>query len=209
MRISKLFETPIWSEEKPEFINSLNSASDKYIQVARERDAEIIKRNKDFGWSHHSSSLIKDNNFFDFKKYVSLKSHEFLDHHGYDLSLYTLMYTDLWVQEFSPKGGGYHSAHTHWNQHVSGFYFLKCSRYTSYPAFYDPRPAAVMSKLKLKDQKGIKLGTEKVSIYPKPGTLIIFPGYVQHEFMVDHGIEPFRFIHFNIQAVANEFLPNV
>ena len=36
---------------------------------------------------------------------------------------------------------------------------------------------------------------------PKPGTMIIFPGYVPHQFTVDPGLEPFRFIHFNIKVV--------
>jgi hypothetical protein len=34
--------------------------------------------------------------------------------------------------------------------------------------------------------------------------LLFFPGYMEHEFAVDHGKEPFRFIHFNIQAVPKE-----
>ena len=38
-------------------------------------------------------------------------------------------------------------------------------------------------------------------IKPKPGTLIFFPAYVPHQFTVDEGSEPFRFIHFNLQAV--------
>ena len=39
----------------------------------------------------------------------------------------TTMFSELWVQEFAKKGGGHHSAHIHWNQHVSGFYFLNIS----------------------------------------------------------------------------------
>ena len=35
----------------------------------------------------------------------------------------------------------------------------------------------------------------------QPGTLIIFPGYLEHEFSVDFGIEPFRFIHWNITSL--------
>ena len=31
--------------------------------------------------------------------------------------------------------------------------------------------------------------------------MIIFPGYVPHQFAVDPGLEPFRFIHFNIKVV--------
>ena len=39
-----------------------------------------------------------------------------------------------------------------------------------------------------------------------PGSLLLFPGYLEHEFVLDHGIKPFRFIHFNIQAVPSEVL---
>jgi len=39
--------------------------------------------------------------------------------------------------------------------------------------------------------------------------LIIFPGYLEHEYAVDHGIEPFRFIHWNIQAVPKQMAKDV
>ena len=31
--------------------------------------------------------------------------------------------------------------------------------------------------------------------------MIIFPGYVPHEYAVDPGLEPFRFIHWNAKVV--------
>ena len=67
--------------------------------------------------------------------------------------------------------------------------------------FHEPRPGAEMTKLPLKDQSQITLGTSQVHYKPKPGTMIIFPGYVPHEFAVDAGLEPFRFIHWNIKVV--------
>jgi hypothetical protein len=116
----------------------------------------------------------------------------------------------MWVQEFSKKGGGGHSAHIHMNQHVSGFYFLKCSDKTSYPIFHDPKTGARSTKLRLKPElKGIFYGTEQVHFRPKPGTLIIFPGYLEHEYAVDHGKEPFRFIHWNITAIPKEMAKDV
>ena len=51
------------------------------------------------------------------------------------------------------------------------------------------------------DITGVWPGHEQFHLKPKPGTLIIFPGYLEHEFSIDHGIDPFRFIHWNIQAV--------
>ena len=119
MYINEYFKTPIWSEDKPEFVKSLNKASDKYIKEARKRDKKNIKVNKDFGTSHHSSPLLKDNDFILLRNYIGQKSWEFLDHHGYDMNLYTTIFSEMWVQEFSRKGGGIHSAHIHWNQHVS------------------------------------------------------------------------------------------
>ncbi len=206
MYINNYFWTPLWSEDKPEFINSLNKASNKYIQEARKRDKKIIKANGDFGTSHHSTPLTSDNDFKDFRDYIGQKSWEFLDLMGYDMTLYQTMFSELWVQEFSKKGGGHHSAHIHWNQHVSGFYFLKCSDKTSYPIFHDPKTGARCTKLKMKEnmQHGIVAGSELIHFKPKVGTLILFPGYLEHEFSVDFGKEPFRFIHWNIQAIPKE-----
>jgi hypothetical protein len=86
--------------------------------------------------------------FLDFRNYVGQKSWEFLDLQGFDMQQYTTMFTELWVQEFSKKGGGHHSAHIHWNQHVSGFYFLKCSDKTSYPVFSRPKNRCTNYKIK-------------------------------------------------------------
>ena len=122
---------------------------------------------------------------------------------------YTTMFSEMWVQEFAKKGGGHHSAHVHWNQHVSGFYFLKCSDKTSKPIFHEPRTGARATKLKMKDQKGVLGGSELIHFNPTPGTLIIFPGFLEHEFSVDFGIEPFRFIHWNIQAIPKEMAKDV
>ena len=198
------FNTPIWSEHRPEFVKSLNKASNKYITDARKKEKAWIKQNGDFGRSYHSTPLLHDNDFLDFRNYIGQKSWEYLDHQGYDMSQYTTMFSEMWVQEFAKKGGGHHSAHIHWNQHVSGFYFLKCSEKTSYPIFHEPRTGARATKLRMKNDKGVYGGTELIHIRPQPGTLIIFPGFLEHEYAVDFGIHPFRFIHWNIQAVPKE-----
>ena len=211
MIIQEYFKTPIWIEDKPEFVKSLNKASNEYIKKAKNfpEAKEYIKKHGDFGRSFHSTPLVADNNFLDFKNYVGQKSWEFLDWCGFDMQQYTTMFSEMWVQEFAKKGGGHNSAHIHWNQHVSGFYFLKSSNKTSFPIFHEPRTSARVTKLKLKNDKGIFHGTELVHFKVKPGTLIIFPGYLEHEYAVDHGVEPFRFIHWNIQAVPKEMAKDV
>ena len=194
MNINNYFNTTLWSEQKPEFVKSLNKASNKYIEDARDKQKAHIKKFGDFGISYHSTPLTADNDFIDFRNYIGQKSWEYLDHQGFDMQ----------------QGGGHHSAHVHWNQHVSGFYFLKCSDKTSYPIFHEPRTGARATKLKMKpDQKGVWNGSELIHFKPAPGTLIIFPGFLEHEFALDFGKEPFRFIHWNITAIPKEMAKDV
>ena len=212
------FGTPVWTNNDPEFVQPMNKVCDKYIKNAKknllptlkERDKLYKRKLEDFGLSNHSVSINTDPEAKEFTQYCGDRSYEFLDWQGFDLKNHSLHYTEMWVQEFSKKGGGHHSAHIHWNQHVSGFYFLKCSDKTSYPVFHEPKTGARCTKLKMKpDIKGVWPGHEQFHLRPKPGTLIIFPGYLEHEYAVDFGIEPFRFIHWNIQAVPKEMAKDV
>ena len=63
MFINSYFPTVIWSEENPEFVKSLNKASNKYIKEARNRNKAHIKKHGDFGRSYHSTPLTADNDF--------------------------------------------------------------------------------------------------------------------------------------------------
>jgi len=99
MFINQYFPTTIWSEQKPEFVKSLNRASNKYIKEARNREKAHIKKWGDFGRSYHSTPLTADNDFLDFRNYIGQKSWEYLDHQGYDMSQYTTMFSELWVQD--------------------------------------------------------------------------------------------------------------
>ena len=58
-----------------------------------------------------------------------------------------------------------------------------------------------MTRLPLKDGGKITMGQGLINYHPKPGTMMIFPGYLPHQFTVDSALEPFRFVHFNIKAV--------
>ena len=202
------FSTPIWVAQAPMFLKSMNKLTNKYIKKAEKNLKENLKKEPkwkqaigDFGLSKHSESFSNDPQAKEFVDFCGARSYQFLDWQGFDLRNYSLHFTEFWVQEFSRRGGGHHDTHTHWDNHMSGFYFLKCSEKTSYPVFHDPRPAAMITKLPMKNQSEINYNTASVHIKPKPGTLVFFPAYVPHQFVVDDGSEPFRFIHFNLQAV--------
>ncbi len=207
------FSSPIYYEDKPEWLDKLNKLSDPYIVDAREANSEEVKKNirekgykNDIGQTYHSVPLINDEDFFFFHKYMAKKSRWVLDDMGYDMEKYALIYTESWVQEFSHNGAGHHWFHTHGNNHISGFYFLKASQFTSKPLFQDPRSSHLGLKLKEKDSKTVTNACDIIHYDVRPGSVILFPAYLSHAYAVDHGIEPFRFIHINMRAIEKDIL---
>jgi len=211
------FTTPIYSTLILDWLKPLIKATDPFIKEAKNNNKiHITKRNKelkknisDMGMSHHSRSIIDIPEFKELQNFVHKSSNKILDHMGYDLSGYELHHTEMWVQEFAKQGGGHHEGHIHYDNHISGFYFLKCSEKTSFPIFHDPRSAKIMSDLPMKNQLEINFSSPYIHYKPVPGTLILFPAFLEHSFTYDLGIEPFRFIHFNIQAIRKMILNKV
>ena len=208
-----LFKCPIWFADEPKYVKKLNKASDKYIKESQKNLKESInKRNKKFGnkgdMGHvfHSTSLINDPKFKELQTYIGATSNNLLIEMGFDLTNYTVFITEMWVQEFAKQGGGHHTLHTHWNGHMSGFYFLKASEKTSMPLFEDPRPGNVMNLLPEKDKTKITYASSQINYEVRPGRMIFFPSYMPHQYMVDLGYEPFRFIHWNCQAIPKGVL---
>ena len=207
------FSCPVWFADEPSFVDDLNKASDPYIKMSKKNlKKDINKSNKEFGNKgdmgnvFHSTSLINDPNFLELQNYVGATAHNLLKEMGFDLTDYQMFVTELWVQEFAKSGGGHHTLHTHWNGHISGFYFLKASEKTSRPLFEDPRPGNVMNLLPQKDPSKITYASSQINYDVKPGRLIFFPSYMPHQYVVDLGYEPFRFIHWNCQAIPKSVL---
>ena len=207
------FKCPIWFADEPKFVNDLNKASDKYITYSKKMlQPGIDKRNKtnktkgDLGSVYHSNSLIGDPNFKKLQDYIGATSNNLLIEMGFDMSNHSLFTTEMWVQEFAKNGGGHHTLHTHWNGHISGFYFLKASDKTSVPLFEDPRAGNLMNLLPEADKSKVTYASSAIHYKAEPGRMIFFPSYMPHQYTVDMGVEPFRFIHWNCQAIPNGVL---
>lgn len=204
--INEYFKSPIWLIGKPEWVDETNKVCDSYIKKTYEKDKQEIKKREkgDYGWSYHSDTLVYEPKLKKLHEWVNQQSFKFLDWQGFNLKDYTISYTESWVQEFSKKGGGHHNSHIHSNNHISVFYYLKCTEKTSLPVFHDPRPGAMMLRLPEKNENNLTYASGSIHYKPKPGTMIFIPAYIPHEYGIDHGIDDFRFIHFNLQAVKNK-----
>jgi uncharacterized protein (TIGR02466 family) len=204
----EIFKSPVWIGNAPEFVEKLNKSADPYVEKMKKiMKKEIDARNKKFGnkgdrgYIYQTTSLIGDPNFSEIQNYIIGTSHNLLTEMGFDLKDYQVFMTEMWVQDFAKKGGGTQITHSHWNGHISGFYFLKCSEATPKPVFADPRPGCLMNLLPEKDKTKVTYASNQINYEVKPGTIVFSPSALPHMYPVDMGYEPFRFIHFNCQAI--------
>ena len=205
-KVENTFSCPIYMGHKPEWVDNLNKASDPIIKRVRKNWEKKIKDKKDptkqMPNSLHSELLWNYPEFKDIANLILQQSWNILSWQGYDLTGRVPMLTELWVQEF-PEEGGFHDIHEHGNNHISGFYFLKCNEKTSHPVFHDPRPGKKMTDLRMKDPSKINYGSSQIHYKVKPGQFIFFNSYMPHAYVHHEGKEKFRFIHFNMQATID------
>ena len=206
-----LFDTILYKAEVPEYLKNKDfmSVCDEHTDQAISNAKKLIdERNKKFkidvkdhGMSYHSGAeMYKDERFHNFELLIRNTARNILENQGFDLSNYSIDYTEMWIQKFAYEGGGHQDTHVHWDNHISGFYFVECSERTSKPVFHDPRAGRMMLNLPIKDHSKLCPAMERQIIPVKPGTLLLFNSWLPHQFSVDNGIDPFRFIHFNLQA---------
>ena len=206
-----LFDTILYKAEVPEYLKNKDfmSVCDEHTNQAISNAKKLIdERNKKFkidikdhGMSYHSGAeMYEDERFHNFELLIRNTARNILENQGFDLSNYSIDYTEMWIQKFAYEGGGHQDTHVHWDNHISGFYFVECSERTSKPVFHDPRAGRMMLNLPIKDHSKLCPAMERQIISVKPGTLLLFNSWLPHQFSVDNGIDPFRFIHFNLQA---------
>ena len=211
LKTVSLFDTFVYQTHIPkyledkDFMAACNEHTNKAIDEAKEsiaaRHKKLSVEIKDHGMSYHSGpELYKDERLKDFELLIRNTARNILEDQGFGLSKHTIDYTEMWIQKFAYEGGGHQDTHVHWDNHISGFYFVEASDRTSRPVFHDPRPGRMMLNLPIKDHSKLCPAMERQAVPVEPGTLLLFNSWLPHQFSVDNGVDPFRFIHFNLQA---------
>ena len=95
---NEYFSSPIYHEDKSEWVDKLDNLCDPYIKTARSKH----QIQDEVGAVYHSTSLHKDPEFIFFHDYILNKSHWLLDDMGYDvvdiigfILTQTIMYLDF------------------------------------------------------------------------------------------------------------------
>ena len=171
------FDTLIYQAEIPKYLNNkdfmavCDEHTDKAIADAKqsidERHKKFNADIKDHGMSYHSGpKLYEEDRFHNFELLIRNTGRNILTDQGFDLSNYTLDYTEMWIQKFAYEGGGHQDSHVHWDNHISGFYFVECSDRTSKPIFHDPRPGRMMLNLPIKNHSKLCPAMERLLVAP-------------------------------------------
>ena len=202
--VADSFKCPIYLGKKPEWVKELNKASDPIIARIKKSYKDKLKKKEinHLPNSYHSESIWLYPAFKPLAAFILQQSFNILHWQGYQLKDRIPMLTELWVQEF-PEEGGFHDIHVHGNNHISGFYFLKCNEKTSHPVFHDPRPGKTMTDLMMREPGKLNYGSSQMHYKVKPGDFMFFNSYMPHSYVHHKGKEKFRFIHFNMQAVID------
>ena len=202
--VADSFKCPIYLGKKPEWVKELNKASDPIIARIKKSYKDKLKKKEinHLPNSYHSESIWLYPAFKPLAAFILQQSFNILHWQGYQLKDRIPMLTELWVQEF-PEEGGFHDIHVHGNNHISGFYFLKCNEKTSHPVFHDPRPGKTMTDLMMREPGKLNYGSSQMHYKVKPGDFMFFNSYMPHSYVHHKGKEKFRFIHFNMQAVVD------
>ena len=209
IQLYEYFKTPVYWENLSHWTDDINKHCDKHIDAAKKLQSykdRVKKKKSDFGEVAHSAEIANDPDLKFYIDHIGQRSWEFLDSMGFDLSNHTCVFTECWVQEFPKDGGGHHNSHVHPNNHVSGFLYLKRDEDGPVPVIHDPRPGALLSALPEKDSKQVTYASQSAHWKPTPGALILIPAYLTHQYSVGGPNQSFRFIHFNIQAIPNQFM---
>jgi len=169
------FSTPVWVQQINNF-ESINSELKNYIYQEQEKNPDGVKKSNFNGW-HSENFDLKNENLKNFINEVSNNIGAAVNDMGWDLEAQIVKITNMWA--IINKNKAFNERHHHGNSALSAAYYVKAENNAGNIVFFDPRQANVFHHPTAK--KANDLNGQIKSITPKPGTLILFPSYLEHK----------------------------
>jgi hypothetical protein len=203
LNIDFQFVTPIYSINKPEWIEDGRDVISKYIE--KRKSDKDYKENPIYPICQ--TEFMSDEKMNPLMNYIAATAWNLLDENGYKMDLYYTYVMDFWGQSLDKHA--MHIEHVHnLGAQYTGFYFLDVPENSSNLLIFDPRPGKKQIGLVEKDMSQVTLGTSIINYKPKPGDLYLIPSWLGHGFSPNASDEAFRFIHFNVSAQLATQQPN-
>lgn len=180
------FVTPIYREEKPEWVNDCSFKLKSFF------DNKLPDQ-------PNTDNLVERVEFSHIRNFFLEQSFNILNDQGYVLGNEKFLVSALWGQQHGP--GSYNIQHTHPNSIICGLYFLKTPENGSYPVFADPRIKKTMTQIEFKRDE-LYISSEYVHFNNIiPGTFLFFNSWVDHQITLNNSNDSTDLIHFILKVI--------
>ena len=175
-----LFATSIFYMKLPSY-GIFNQQFTNFIYELKEKDPEGNKRSNYGGW--HSPTLnFKEEIVETFCRKLDPILINLGNNLGWDMKNYFLGFNEVWSIINGKRD--FNVPHRHGNSILSLAYYVKFPENGGDIYFIDPRVAGIPRKPLMKKRNNELLGKthniDKMAMEPSEGTLILFPGWLEH-----------------------------
>lgn len=191
------FSCPIYSMQRPDFLEAVTTVSEEYLAVARKNQTL-----NDLYPVHMTENYFNEGRIRAFAEFVSGTAWNILNEQGYAMQDNVVSFMEMWSQE--------HYLHSAMDQHVhgygsqiTGFYFLETPENCSRVIFHDPRAGKVQIDLPEYEMANATTASKMINFEPKPGMLIFANSWLAHSFTRHSADKPIKFVHFNLGVIQN------
>lgn len=200
------FASSIYRLDKPEFLDSVNTVSNDYLEKSREKEPNLDEIHPVRMTSHY----FNDERIKDFSNYVAQTAWNILHHQGYAMQDYSTLFLEMWTQEHHKSSGMDQHIHGN-NAQITAFYFLNNPKDSSKVVFHDSRAAKLMSNLPEQDINNATSSSIMVNFEPKAGMLLLTNSYLPHSFSRHQSDEPLKFVHMTlgVSQTQNDYAAEV
>ena len=194
------FSTPIWINEISNF-KKINKELKNYIYNEREKNPEGAKKSNVNGW-HSEEFDLKNENLKNFIEEISKNIGSAIKDMGWDLETQVVKITSMW--SIINNKDAFNEKHHHGNSALSAAYYVKAEQNAGDIVFFDPRQANVFHHPASKEVNSVNAQIQSVT--PKPGTLVLFPSYLEHKVNSNLSNEDRIVISFNVSLIRKKDL---
>ena len=194
------FSTPIWISEIGNFEN-INKELLKYINIEKSKNPEGQIKSNVKGW-HSNEFDLKDEKLKAFITEISKNIGAAVNDMNWDLESQLVKITSMW--SIINKKEAFNERHHHGNSALSAAYYVKAEKNAGNIIFFDPRQANVFHHPISKESNNINAQAQSVT--PKPGTLVLFPSYLEHKVDENQSNDERIVISFNVSLIRKKDL---
>lgn len=188
------FLTPVYLVDRPEFVDVVNEVSEEHLGKVRQTVVENPLYPVCMSTSYHNDPRLAD-----FCQFIGEAAWAILDQQGYDMSRFTVGFSEMWTQEHHRQSSMEQHVHGYGAQ-IVGFYFLEVPENSSRVVFHDPRVSKVMIDLPQKDIGAATIASQMINFEPRVGLTIFSNSWLPHSFTRNASDKPIKFVHFNLHA---------